>query len=236
MIKVVFLHGVAGSKSNFVYLEKEFPNYETLSFDLIGFGKAEKPKIDYSVDDFLKFLNLKLNLDKNDNVQYILVGHSLGALLAKELTKKYPKKIKKSFLIAYPFLGKNKLFKSQIFFNRQYANGSWWTKIMCKSKIIYKYFLYPFIFLFKYKYRQSYINYFKHTYQSAFGTIQNTILKDGKEDLFSISRKIIFINGGRDQGVDLKFSKQFKYYILNEMRHAFFNHEKRIAQIIKLNI
>src|SRR3989338_8495283 len=97
-IKIVFLHGLAGSWRNFEYLKKEFPDYQTISFDLIGFGREAKPKIDYTVDDFMEFLDKKLRLSEDNNLQYVLVGHSLGALLAKEVAKKYPNKVTKIFL------------------------------------------------------------------------------------------------------------------------------------------
>jgi len=236
MIKIVFLHGLVGSKNNFEYLEKEFPKYQTLSFDLLGFGNETKPDIDYSLGDFIKFLESKLNLSEENDTQYVLVGHSLGSLLAKELTKKYPHKIKKVFLIAYPFLDKDKVLGNRSFFDESYVGGELWTKMICEIRIIFKYLFLPIIFLFKYKYRKSYLDYFKHTYQSAFGTLHNTILKDKKEDLFNISDKIVFINGEKDKSVDLEFAKKFKHYVIKSMGHLFFNYERDIVKIIKLNL
>lgn len=232
-IKIVFLHGLAGSKNYFEYLEKEFSNYQTTSFDLIGFGNEAKPKIDYALSDFVQFLEKKLQLYQNDDTQYILIGHSLGALLAKELVKKYPQKIMKVFLMGYPFLDKRKFLANQSYFNGFYIKGTWWTKIICEMRMFFKALFLPLIFLFGYKYRKSYLDYFNHTYRSAYGTIQNTILKDDKNDLFELSDKIVFINGQKDENVDLEFCKKFKQYIIESMGHLFFNHEKQIAKIIK---
>lgn len=236
MLKIVFLHGLTGSKNNFEYLEKEFPDYQTLSLDLLGFGNETKPNIDYNLTDFIKFLDAKLNLSEENNTQYVLIGHSFGSLLAKELIKKYPHKIRRAFLIAYPFNEKDKVLRNRSFFDELYARGMWWTKVICEMRIIFKYLFLPFIFLFRYKYRKSYLDYFKHTYQSAFGTLHNTILKDKKDDLFNISDKIVFINGQKDKSTDLEFAKKFKHYVLKSMGHLFFNHERDIAKIIKLNL
>jgi pimeloyl-ACP methyl ester carboxylesterase len=230
---IVFLHGLVGSKNNFEYFEKEFPDYQTISFDFIGFGREIKPKINYTLDVYMEFLDKKLQLSKNNNMRYILVGHSLGALLAKEMAKKYPDKIIEIFLMGYPFLEKNKVLGNRRFFDGRYVEGVWWTKIMCETRIIWKILSSPFIFLFGYKYHKSYLDYFNHTYQSAYGTIHNVILNDNKEDLFKISHKIVFINGQKDGSADLEFTKKFKHYFIESMGHSFFNYENEIAKIIK---
>lgn len=233
---IVFLHGLTGSKHYFEYLKKEFSDYQTISFDLIGFGDEAKPKISYDIDDFMQFLDLKLQLFKDDGVRYILVGHSLGALLAKEAAKRYPHKIEQIFLLGYPFLGKDKLFGNMKVFDEFYVNGAWWTKVMCEMRTLFKVLFLPVIFLFRYKYRKTYLGYFKHTYQSVYGTIHNVILKDNKEDLFKLPAKIIFINGQKDKTADLKFAGHFKQYLIESMGHLFFNHESEIAKIIKNEI
>lgn len=240
MTTIVFLHGLAGSKRNFEYLEKEFADYQTASFDLIGFGNEAKPKINYSLDDFMEFLDKKLQLSKDKNVRYILVGHSLGALLAKEAAKKYPHKIVKIFLLGYPFLDKDKALGNRRrfvgFYGFYYVEGAWWARIICKMRIFWLILSLPFVFLCRFKYRKSYIDYSKHTYQSAFGTIRNTLLRDSKEDLYEVSNKIVFINGNKDGTADLEFAKKFKQYLIESMGHDFFNHENEIARIIKAEI
>jgi len=236
MHKIIFIHGLLGSKNNFTYLEQTFPEYNTTSIDLIGFGNEIKPSIKYDVNDFIISLEQKLNLGNHSDTPYILVGHSLGALLAKELTVKYPDRVIKSFLISYPFLEKSEALRAYSFFDRKYAEGTWWTKMLCRSEIFYQWLFYPFIYLFKFKYRQSYIDAFKHTYQSAHGAIENTIFKDNKEKLHRIAGKIILINGELDRSVDFAFSNHFNHYMIPEMGHPFFGYEHQISEIIKSNI
>ena len=236
MKNLIFLHGLVGSKNNFEYLEKEFPDYQITSFDIIGFGREIKPEIKYTLDVYMKFLDKKLQLSQNNDTQYTLIGHSLGALLAKEMAKKYPQKITKIFLMGYPFLEKNKVLGNRRFFDGRYVEGVWWTKIMCETRMFWKILSSPFIFLFGYKYRKSYLDYFNHTYQSAYGTIHNVILSDNKEELLNLSNKIVFINGQKDTSADLEFTKKFKHYFIKSMGHSFFNHESEIAQIIKREI
>lgn len=236
MPKIIFLHGFVGSKNNFEFLEKEFSDYQTLSFDLIGFGSADKPDIDYSLSDYLIFLEQKLNLIDNTEDEYILVGHSLGALLSKELAKKYPRQIKQIFLMGYPFLDRKKALGNRMYFDGFYVDGVWWAKIICEIRSVFEILFLPFIYLFGYKYRKSWLAYFHHTYRSAFGTIHNTIFKDDKGDIYQLSDKIIFINGQNDGSADIEFASNFKQYIIQSMGHRFFNFESEIARIIKYEI
>jgi len=236
MIKIIFIHGLLGSKYNFEYLEKEFSQYYTESVELIGFGREHKPRVEYDINDFLGALEQKLNLNEDNEIQLILIGHSMGALLAKELTIKHPNKVIKSFLISYPFHDKEKVLERYNFFDRKYAEGTWWTKILCKTEILYKWLFYPYFFIFKFKYRRSYVDFFNHTYQSAHGSIRNTIFKDKKENLSAITEKVILINGEKDRSVDFLFLKGFNNYIIARMGHVFFGYEKEIADVIKSNI
>lgn len=236
MNNIVFIHGLLGSKNNFEFLEKEFTDYDTSSIDLIGFGGEHKPRIRYDVNDFLEYLDHKLGLSEDTGTRFILIGHSLGALLAKELTIKYPNRVTKSFLISYPFLKNNEVLQTRNYFDMKYAEGTWWTKFLCQSEIIYKWLFFPFIFLFRYKHRRSYMDAFKHTYQSAYGTIRNTILEDRNENLYTISEKVILINGELDRSIDLAFSKQFNNYTISGMGHTFFGYENQLAEVIKSNI
>ena len=233
MTKIVFLHGLVGSKNNFEYLKKEFVDYSTISFDLIGFGGEAKPKIDYALNDFMKFLDEKLKLSEGNDTQYVLVGHSLGALLAKEIAIRYPNKVQKLFLMGYPFLEGKDVLVGRGRFDGLYVEGAWWTKLLCEMRSIFRILVTPFVFLFGYKYRKSWLDYFRHTYQSAYGTTHNTVLKDNKENLYQLTDKIVFINGMKDAGADLKFASKFKQYIIESMGHRFFGFESEVAKIIK---
>jgi len=217
-------------------LEKEFHEYNPLSLDLIGFGDANKPKIKYDTNDFTRYLEQKLDFSGRTDCKYILVGHSMGALLAKELTIKYPEQVMKSFLVSYPFLEKEGALRAYNYFDRKYAMGTWWTKMLCQTEILYKWMFYPYFYLFRYKYRRSYMDAFKHSYHSAHGAINNTIFSDNRENMNAVADKIILINGAKDRSVDTTFASRFRNYRIAEMGHAFFNHERELAEIIMSNI
>jgi|GEM_PF-3034928 len=236
MDRIIFIHGLLGSKHNFEYMENEFSEYNTESIELIGFGEEKKPHINYDINDFVLFLEQRLELNRKTSTQYILVGHSMGALLAKELAIKYPDNINKVFLISYPFYNKDVVMQKYNYFDRKYAEGVWWTKIACQTEIIYKWLFYPYFYLFRYKYRRSYMDFFKHSYQSAHGAIRNTIFEDKKEKLFDIHNKVFLISGENDNSVDFNFSKNFNHFTIDNMDHIFFGYESLISELIKSRI
>src|SRR5690349_219768 len=85
---VVLVHGLGSRKEDWLpVLEPLAQKYRLLVPDQIGFGKSEKPLLDYSVQTYVDFLNeflRQLKVDKSS-----LVGESLGgwisALYATEL-------------------------------------------------------------------------------------------------------------------------------------------------------
>ena len=224
MRTILFLHGSAGSKNNFKYLRKELSELESITFDLIGFGDEKKPKIKYDVKKFLDDINSKL---KGKKVDYI-VGHSLGAILAKEYALK--NKVKNLFLINYP-IDKEKILNSK--FNKMFSEEKLFAKILCWTKNVWKYSLYPFAFIFYNKYFDSFKDYFKHSNHSETSTLNNVILKDNIETLNKIKNKVIMIYGSQDIFIDENKIKRYKRYKIKKMKHSFFYHEKEIAKIIQ---
>lgn len=95
---IVFLHSFGGKLEMWDSLSRYFYNQNLLAYDLIGFGKSDKPDINYSLDvqsDYLiKILN-KLEIDS-----CILIGSSMGASTTAWAASKYPERIKALVLFA----------------------------------------------------------------------------------------------------------------------------------------
>jgi pimeloyl-ACP methyl ester carboxylesterase len=236
-MKIILLHGIIGSKSIFDYFKKEFCRcYDIEAIDLVGYGDEAKPNINYDVKDFLDYIDRRTGISKAVGTKFILIGYSLGALLAKELAIKYPSKVIKVFVVGYPWLKPNVAYKKRSALDRAYIDGRWWAKLICDTKAIHKWLLFPFVLVTAPKYLKPFLDSYNHTYISASRTIHNTILKDNKEDLRKLSEKVFLINGEKDKNADLKFAEQFNHYVVKGMGHGFFGHEKKIAEIIKLNI
>src|SRR5712671_7750529 len=78
---VVLLHGLGSRKDDWMpVLEPMAQKYRLLVPDQIGFGKSDKPLLDYSVQTYIDFLNEFLRQLKVEKAS--LVGESLGGWIA----------------------------------------------------------------------------------------------------------------------------------------------------------
>src|SRR5216110_368998 len=78
---VVLLHGLGSRKDDWLpVLEPMAQKYRLLVPDQIGFGKSDKPLLDYSIQTYVDFLNEFLRQLKVEKAN--LVGESLGGWIA----------------------------------------------------------------------------------------------------------------------------------------------------------
>jgi triacylglycerol lipase len=95
---VVLLHGLGGDGSNWASnIAPLSAKYRVIVPDQIGFGKSEKPFINYRVATLVDFLNGLLKELKIERAT--LVGNSLGGFTAAAFTVKYPEKVDKLVLV-----------------------------------------------------------------------------------------------------------------------------------------
>lgn len=100
---IILLHGIAASGDDWrKVLPRLEPNYYCITIDLMGFGESPKPQwLGYTMDDHMRALYYtidKLRMRK----PFVLVGHSLGALLAARYARKYEKNLKRLLLLSPP--------------------------------------------------------------------------------------------------------------------------------------
>lgn len=100
---VILLHGLASSSANW---QRTIPllqqNYRCITIDLLGFGHSPKPEwADYSIEQHVRSLRRTIR-----NLQlpgpYILVGHSLGSLLACRYARRYHREIARLVMLSPP--------------------------------------------------------------------------------------------------------------------------------------
>lgn len=100
---IVLLHGMAASTRYWDNLTPALSqNHRVIALDLLGFGHSPKPK-NVTYDSATHLESVLETLDKL-GVQFpvILVGHSMGALLALKLAVQHPDKVSKLVLLAMP--------------------------------------------------------------------------------------------------------------------------------------
>jgi 2-hydroxy-6-oxonona-2,4-dienedioate hydrolase len=96
--KVILLHGLGGSIANWALTTPALAqDYHVFVLDQVGFGKSDKPIVNYRVAMLVEFLDVfckKLGVQKAT-----LVGNSLGGWTAAAFTIAHPEKVDKLVLV-----------------------------------------------------------------------------------------------------------------------------------------
>lgn len=216
---VVLLPGMLGTTSFWEPLTKILEkNYTVVSFDPLGFGHSPTPKnLDYTLEDHTKALSDSLDL-LDIKKPIILVGHSMGAIIAVNFAVKYPNKISKLILVAPAIFKNPKEAKANI------AQHSSLPKILLYGPLAYVAchifckFLRPItkigvVWAFRDMPKQVAEDTLLHTWHSYSKTLKNVI---ENQDLFSDIRKIltptVVLYGLNDSRVIEKNIKLLKKY------------------------
>lgn len=104
---VVLLHGLAGNKENWLRLIEELPpdKWHVLAPDLMGFGASPKPQWNtYTVQEHARMV-VALLKRRGIKRPVILVGHSMGCLVASHIAASNPTLVSRLVLYEPPLLG-----------------------------------------------------------------------------------------------------------------------------------
>ena len=95
---VIFVHGICEHLGRYTYIKDKFndANYNVYRYDARGHGKSEGKRGD--LEDFQDYLNdldilVEMVKRKNNGLKLVLVGHSMGGLVATAYTSKFPNKV-----------------------------------------------------------------------------------------------------------------------------------------------
>lgn len=104
---ILLIHGLGARAAKWepVINQLEPYKYRIVAYDLLGFGDSPKPTwMKYSVDEHSKSIFHQLKYDVKKNDQFIIMGHSMGCLIASHMTYKRPSRVKKAILYQPPLL------------------------------------------------------------------------------------------------------------------------------------
>ena len=87
---IVFIHGWSCNADFWKESYSAFPNYRVISIDLLGHGKSDKPYVAYSMEVFARSVEAVLTQAKVKKA--VLVGHSMGTVVARQFYKLFPAK------------------------------------------------------------------------------------------------------------------------------------------------
>ena len=89
---LIFIHGVGMCGEIWAPQVEYFSKkYQVITYDFLGHGQSPLPKNDPTLDDYVEQLN---NLVDSIGVSnFLLVGHSMGAIISVAFARKFPQKI-----------------------------------------------------------------------------------------------------------------------------------------------
>ncbi|MDQ5944045.1 MAG: hypothetical protein QG658_111 [Patescibacteria group bacterium] len=108
--QIILLHGIATNHSMWKKLATSLQDeYFVVSIDLLGHGKSPKPKdVTYTAD--LQVQSIYSTLQQAGLLrESVIVGFSIGALIAARLTSRYPELATVNILVAPPVYQPNKI-------------------------------------------------------------------------------------------------------------------------------
>jgi pimeloyl-ACP methyl ester carboxylesterase len=101
-----FVHGVGGDLDAWQYVKDALfeKGFSSIAMDLRGHGKSDHPYSakKYKLDNFIEDIITIMDAEKIDKL--ILVGHSLGAVLATHITLHHQNRIEKLILVGSSYL------------------------------------------------------------------------------------------------------------------------------------
>ncbi len=100
---IIMLHGIASASSNWDLLIPQLKKeYRCITVDLLGFGDSPKPQwLDYTTDDHVKSIHATIQ-SLHIRQPYILMGHSLGGILATRYARLHGRHIRRLILLSSP--------------------------------------------------------------------------------------------------------------------------------------
>ena len=101
---VVLLHGLASNGDAWKHFvaQADLDKFQIVAFDLLGFGYSPKPQwLDYNVEHHSRAVAASIKRLKLKQ-PVILVGHSMGCLVAIRIAAQYPKLVHRAILYEPP--------------------------------------------------------------------------------------------------------------------------------------
>jgi pimeloyl-ACP methyl ester carboxylesterase len=99
MKNVLFIHGLGGSAESWKHNTDEFARYfHVFAPDLIGFGHSDKPKIRYTMGNFIDFLSAFMDVVGIKSAD--VIGSSMGGQIAAEFVIKHKDRVEKLVLVS----------------------------------------------------------------------------------------------------------------------------------------
>lgn len=111
---VLLIHGIGAKGTTWQPLVDliDKKQWHTLAYDLLGFGNSPKPENKlYDVNDHAE--SLVASIDRNiKKEKLVIIGHSMGCLIASDIATRYPKMVEHLILYEPPLFADSTEFRS----------------------------------------------------------------------------------------------------------------------------
>ncbi len=196
------LHGLAASSRYWTHrVGPLLGDHRLLVPDLLGFGDSPKPRARYDLRDHLTALERLVRERHFDGGHTLVVGHSLGAVVALAMLGQYPEWFDGAVLIALPVFRGEADARTRLGrysrMERGTLTGEWWVRA---SHYIEPMFRLPWLAPLFDLPPDIYLDSLKHTWNSVSGTLRQTLVATDYSRLLARARDrpILFIHGERD--------------------------------------
>jgi cis-3-alkyl-4-acyloxetan-2-one decarboxylase len=136
---IVLIHGLGTEAATWEPLVQKLKGkpYRVIAFDLLGFGQSPKPTdVQYNVEDHAKALldSLPKGFKKQP---MILIGHSMGCLIASHIAATRPKLVKRLILYEPPLFADSPEFRSHT--RRKNLYFALYQELLERPQLLFKY-------------------------------------------------------------------------------------------------
>lgn len=100
---IIFVHGIASSAATFTRLIPMLSDkHRCIAIDLLGFGDSPAPAgATYTIEEHVAAIHETIN-SLRLRAPFVLVGHSLGALLSARFAAQHPERVSRLVLVSPP--------------------------------------------------------------------------------------------------------------------------------------
>ena len=205
--KMILLHGLTGSLKYWKAGLGELPDYSShslLLIDLLGFGDSPKPNSKYDLKEHLEAIEKVIKKEGFYDGNVMVVGHSLGSILAVGLVGEHPDWFQHLAIIGLPNYSGKEAIKTEL------GKASLFDGVSVDSKYKFVCFFHPLYMTEWFRPNNIPKDIFKdagkHTWVSYYRTLDNVIIDTDLRELASRikDKKILLIHGEKDAAAPIE--------------------------------
>jgi len=215
--KVLLLHGLASSQAIWERTIRELPEpLHLIVPDLLGFGASPKPLAEYDIATHLAALDqalLRVGVEEGDEL--LVVGHSMGSILALAFAAERPERVSRLVLVSLP------AYPSREIATQHLSSVSWMHRGMLSGNPFYELLCYslhertiPFLGKLTGLPRDVAEDGLEHNWISIRRSLEHVILD---ADTLALARRakrpMRLIHGARDSVVPVEFVREWSQAI-----------------------